>query len=76
MPGPGNEPGEVEILSYRGYKLRISLTGANWVVGATRAGERPTLIAASDREAVIDKAERWIDDQFPAANDNVSGKAG
>ena len=71
VPGSGSEPDEVEILSYRGYQLRISLAGTDWIAWVARSGERPTLMAASDRECVIDKAQRWIDDQFPAANDDV-----
>jgi hypothetical protein len=74
VPGSGGEPDEVEILSYRGYQLRASQSGADWIVWVGRSGERPTLMAASDREGVIDKAQRWIDDQLPAANDDVAGK--
>jgi hypothetical protein len=76
VPGSGSEPDEVEILSYRGYQLRISRAGADWLAWAALPGERPTLIAASDREAVIDKAQRWIDRRLPAANDDVSGDQG
>jgi len=71
VPGSGSEPDEVEILLHRVYQLRISRAGTDWLAWVALPGERPTLIAASDREAVIDKAERWIDDQFPAANDNA-----
>ena len=53
-----------EIIVHRGYQIRLTQAGLEWIAAVALPGERPTLIMAPDRETAIDKAYEWIDLQL------------
>lgn len=55
---------EAEVLERHGYQIRLSPSGLEWMAFVARPKQRPTLILAPDREAVLAKADAWIDLQL------------
>ncbi|KLK89976.1 hypothetical protein AA309_28340 [Microvirga vignae] len=52
------------MLEHRGYQIRLSPTGLEWMAVVARPKQRPALIMALDRDAAIAKAYEWIDRQL------------
>ncbi|MBM6583254.1 hypothetical protein ILT44_23920 [Microvirga sp. BT689] len=50
-----------ELLEHRGYQIRLTHAGLEWIAAVALPEQRPTLIMASDREAAIAKAYEWIE---------------
>jgi hypothetical protein len=55
---------EAEVLEHRGYQIRLSPSGLEWLAFVARPKQRPTLIVAPDREGVLAKAYEWIERQL------------
>jgi hypothetical protein len=60
-------PQQVEVFEYRGYQVRLSQTRLEWLAFVALPKQRPTLIMAPDREAVIAKVYDWIELQLRTA---------
>jgi hypothetical protein len=50
-----------ELVEHKGYQIRLSPSGPEWLAFVARPKQRPTLILAPDREAALAKAYEWID---------------
>ena len=50
-----------EVIVHRGYQIRLTPAGLEWIAAVGLPQERPTLIMAPDRETVIDNAFEWVD---------------
>ncbi|QRM32721.1 hypothetical protein [Microvirga sp. VF16] len=70
MPDP-TYPQLTDILEHRGYQIRLSLVGTEWMAFVARPKQRPTLMLAPDREAVIGMAHEWIEVQVPSAGEST-----
>jgi hypothetical protein len=55
---------QTEVLDHRGYQIRLSQTGVDWISFVALPKQRPTLMMAPDREAVIAIAHEWIDKEL------------
>ncbi|MDF2811104.1 MAG: hypothetical protein K0S56_2135 [Microvirga sp.] len=53
----------VELVEHEGHKIRLRRTDADWIAFIARRRERPIVILASDREALLTKAFAWIAQQ-------------
>jgi len=53
-------PQAAEVLAHRGYQIRLTQAGFEWITAVALPWQRPTLIVASEREAAITKAKDWI----------------
>ena len=51
---------DTEIVEHNGYQIRLSPSGLEWLAFVALPKQRPTLIMAPDREAVLAKAYEWI----------------
>jgi hypothetical protein len=60
-PHPVPEP---ELVEHNGYQIRLSPSGPEWLAFVALPQQRPILIVAPDREAVIAKACEWIELQL------------
>ncbi len=60
-------PVETEVLEHRGYQVRLSQTGVDWIAFVALPKQRPTLFMAPGREAVIAIAHEWIDKELRPA---------
>jgi hypothetical protein len=58
---------QVEVLEHQGYQIRLSQTRLEWLAFVALPKQRPTLIMAPDREAVIAKSYEWIELQLRTA---------
>ena len=58
---------QTEVLEHRGYQIRLTPTGLEWMAFVALSKWRPTLIMAPDRKAVIVKAHAWIELQLKSA---------
>jgi hypothetical protein len=47
-------------MEHKGYQIRLSPSGLEWMAVVAQPKQRPTLIIASDRDAAIAKAYEWI----------------
>jgi len=54
---------DTELVEHSGYQIRLSPSGLEWLAFVARPKQRPTLILAPDREAVLAKAYEWIEGQ-------------
>ena len=54
-------PQAAELIVHRGYQIRLTQAGLEWIAAVTIPGQRPTLIMAPDRATAIAKAKDWID---------------
>jgi hypothetical protein len=52
---------EAEVLEHRGYQIRLTHVGLDWIAAVALPKLRPTLIMAPGREAVIAKVYEWIE---------------
>jgi hypothetical protein len=52
---------DAEVLEHRGYQIRLTHVGLEWIAAVALLRQRPTLIMAPDREAVIAKVYEWIE---------------
>jgi hypothetical protein len=68
MTDPHSLP-EADLVEHHGYQIRLSPSGLEWMAFVAQPKQRPTLILAPDREAVLAKAREWIDRQ-PASEMN------
>jgi hypothetical protein len=50
-----------EVIEHRGYQVRLTHAGLEWIAAVALPGQRPTLIIAPDRETAIAKANQWVD---------------
>ncbi len=57
-------PEQTEVLEHRGYQIRLSPTGVEWIAFVALPKQRPTLIMAPDREAVVAIAHEWIEKEL------------
>jgi hypothetical protein len=55
---------DTELVEHKGYQIRLSPSGPEWLAFAALPKQRPTLILAPDREAALAKAYEWIDLQL------------
>jgi hypothetical protein len=60
---------KADLVEYKGYQIRLSPSGLEWMAFVARPKQRPTLIMAADREAAIAKAHEWIEAQLASAKD-------
>lgn len=58
---------EAELLEHRGYQIRLTHAGLEWIAAVALPKQRPTLIMAPDREAAIAKARECIELQTKSA---------
>ncbi len=54
---------ETEFVEHKGYQIRLSPSGPEWLAFVALPKQRPTLMIAPDREAALTKAYEWIDQQ-------------
>ncbi|WP_404295229.1 hypothetical protein ACD578_27695 (plasmid) [Microvirga sp. RSM25] len=66
LPDPHNLT-EADVVERHGYQIRLSHVGLEWMAFVARPKQRPTLIMAPDREAVLAKADEWIEMQLKSA---------
>jgi len=52
---------DAEVLEHRGYHIRLTHAGLEWIAAVALPKQRPTLIMAPDREAAIAKTYEWIE---------------
>jgi hypothetical protein len=52
-----------ELVEHKGYQIRLSPSGPEWLAFVARPKQRPTLILAADRDAALAKAYEWIEGQ-------------
>jgi len=50
-----------------GYQIRLSQSRLEWIAFVAQPKQRPTVIMAPDREAVLTKAFHWVDLQLASA---------
>jgi hypothetical protein len=55
---------ETDLIKHKGYQIRLSQSGLEWLAFVAQPQQRPTLIMAPDREAVLAKAYEWIELQL------------
>jgi hypothetical protein len=58
---------EADVVERRGNQIRLSQSSLEWIAFVARPKQRPTVIMAPDREAVLIKAYEWIDRQLVSA---------
>jgi len=51
---------DTELVEHRGYQIRLSPSGLEWLAFVARPKQRPVLIMAADRESALAKAYEWI----------------
>jgi len=68
MTAPLHTP-DTELVEHNGYHIRLSPSGLEWLAFVALPKQRPTLIMAPDREAVLAKAYEWIDGQRTPTTD-------
>lgn len=64
-------PEQTEVLEHRGYQIRLSQTGVDWIAFVALPKQRPTLFVAPDREAVIAMAHEWIDRELRSVRNSA-----
>jgi hypothetical protein len=52
---------ETEFVEHKGYQIRLSPSGLEWLAFVALPKQRPTLIMAPNRDAALAKAYEWID---------------
>lgn len=62
-----HHPDKADFVEHKGYYIRLSASGLEWVAFVTQLKQRPTLILAPDREAALAKACEWIEAQLASA---------
>jgi hypothetical protein len=62
MTDPNLLPG-IELMEHKGYQIRLSPSGLEWLVFVALPKQHPILILAPDRETALTKAYEWIDQQ-------------
>jgi hypothetical protein len=65
-PDPHNIQ-DADLVERHGYQIRLSHVGLEWMAFVARPKQRPTLIMAPDRKAVLAKAYAWIEMQLKSA---------
>ncbi|WP_246529732.1 hypothetical protein [Microvirga zambiensis] len=66
-----SELSEAEHLEHRGYQIRLTHAGLEWVAAVALPKQRPTLIMAPDRGAAVAKAHQWVDIQLTSQKKSV-----
>ena len=51
---------DTELVEHQSYQIRLKPSGLEWLAFVARPKQRPVLIMAPDREAVLAKAYKWI----------------
>ena len=51
-------------MEHRGYQIRLSQSSLEWIAFVARPNQRPTLVMAPDRDAVIAKTYECVDLQL------------
>ena len=49
-----------QVIEIHGYTVHLQQTTLEWMAVITPPEERPTIVLAADREAVLAKAHQWI----------------
>jgi hypothetical protein len=62
---------ESNLVEHHGYQIRLSQSSLEWIAFVARPKQRPTVIMAPDREAVLTKAYEWIDRQLASDKNPV-----
>jgi hypothetical protein len=52
-----------ELVEHKGYQIRLSPSGPDWLAFVALPRQRPTLIIAPNRDAALAKAYEWIEGQ-------------
>ena len=55
------------LVEHRGYQIRLSQSSLEWIAFVARPKQRPTVIMAPNREAVLTKAYELVDLQLASA---------
>lgn len=63
MTDPRHLP-EADLLEHRGYQIRLSQSSLECIAFVARPKQRPSVIIAADREAVLTKVYEWVDLQL------------
>jgi hypothetical protein len=63
---PEQETSTGTVLEHHSYRIGLWHTQVDWIGFVTRRGQRPILILAPDRDAVIATAQAWIEEQTGA----------
>ena len=66
MTNPHHSP-DPELVEHKGYQIRLSPSGLEWLAFVARPKQRPTLIMAPSREAALAKAYEWSELQLKSA---------
>jgi len=62
---------EADVVEHRGYQIRLSQSSLEWIAFVARPKQRPTVIMAPNREAVLTKAHELVDLQLASAKNPV-----
>jgi hypothetical protein len=68
MTDPHHLP-DTDRVEHKGYQIRLSPSGLEWMAFVALPQQRPTLIMAPDREAALAKAYEWIQVQLTPEKD-------
>ncbi len=60
---------DTELVEHRGYQIRLSPSGPEWLDAVALLSHRPTQIMAPDREAALIEAYEWNKASFASAED-------
>ncbi|QRM34581.1 hypothetical protein JO965_36555 (plasmid) [Microvirga sp. VF16] len=63
MTDPHHLP-KTNLAEHRGYQIRLSQSSLEWIAFVARPKQRPTVIMAPERQAVLAKAYEWVDLQL------------
>ena len=63
MTDPHHLP-KTNLVEHRGYQIRLSQSSLEWIAFVARPKQRPTVIMAPERQAVLAKAYEWVDLQL------------
>jgi hypothetical protein len=55
---------KADLVQHRGYQIRLSQSSLEWIAFVARPKQRPTLVMAPDRDAVIAKTSECVDRQL------------
>ncbi|QRM32985.1 hypothetical protein [Microvirga sp. VF16] len=56
-----------DLVEHKGYQIRLSPSGLEWMAFVALPKQRPTRIMAADREAALAKTCEWIEAQLASA---------
>jgi hypothetical protein len=62
---------ESDVVEHRGYQIRLRQSSLEWIAYVARPKQRPTVMMAPDREAVLTKTYEWVDLQLASDKNPV-----